>query len=102
MNYTDLLGDEVRVPVTPAPGKRREPTPAGYYAPPGTGPTGETYKSCEYSYLKGGVAGRYFNCRKALAKWTGGRKTDILLRSPGCSGWEARTHLSGDRQEGYT
>lgn len=84
----DLLGDELP-PQTPTKGRRKDPTPWGYYAPPGTGPDGKHCRDCAYAVLRGGVSGRYYKCAKSRGKWTGGRKTDILLRSPACSGWEA-------------
>jgi hypothetical protein len=62
--------------------------PWGYYMPPGTGPAGETCRTCKYIGAKGNVAGRYLKCGRMFAKWTGGRKTDILAGSPACSGWE--------------
>lgn len=56
----------------------------GYYAPPGTGPKGETCGTCKHAC----DFGRYKKCGKARSKWTGGRGTDILVRSPACSAWE--------------
>lgn len=85
----DLLGDEIPPP-TPEKGRRKDPIPWGYYAPPGTGPAGETCRTCKHSGLRGNVAGRYHKCFLARAKWTGGRKSDILLRTPACVGFAAR------------
>jgi hypothetical protein len=62
--------------------------PWGYFAPPGTGPAGETCKTCEHLVMRGNVAGRYLKCRRAQAKWTSGRKSDVLAGSPACSAWE--------------
>lgn len=85
----DLLGDEMPEP-TPLKGRRQSQKPAGYFAPPGKGPAGETCRTCEFSALKGNVAGRYYKCWKNTSRHTGGRKTDILLKSPACIGWEKR------------
>jgi hypothetical protein len=64
-------------------GKKR-----GYVAPPGTGPEGETCRSCQHSVKRGGTAGTFYKCALNRSKWTGGYGTDILLRSPACSKWE--------------
>lgn len=85
----DLFG----MPLTPAAlekiagKKRKDPTPAGYYAPPGTGPDGETCKTCRH-LTRHRFARVYHKCGKASATWTGGKKTDVLVRSPACQGWE--------------
>jgi hypothetical protein len=84
----DLLGDPLP-PMTPEKGRRKDPVPWGYFAPPGTGPAGETCGSCEHSGRRGNVAGTYYKCALSRARWTGGRKSDILLRSPACSSWKA-------------
>jgi hypothetical protein len=87
----DLLGDPVRVQDFPgAPRKRKEAKPWGYFAPPGSGPQGHTCGDCEHHYLNR-LAKTYHKCYLAKAKWTGGRATDILVRSPACSGWSSNT-----------
>ena len=63
--------------------------PRGYAAPPGTGPAGETCDTCEH--VRRIVMGKAFHkCALAKEKWTHGRKTDVLARSPACSKWEER------------
>lgn len=62
--------------------------PRGYAFPPGTGPKGETCKTCEHKVIMGG--GRYSKCVKAKAKWTHSRRTDILASSPACRYWEPK------------
>ena len=85
----DLLGDPVRVQDLPgAPRKRKDPKPRGYYAPPGTGPAGETCGTCEHHVIKR-MGKNYHKCDRAKAKWTGGGASDIRVRSPACSGWSA-------------
>ena len=80
-----LTADDIR---ERAKAKRRDPTPSGHAAPPGTGPDGETCKTCRHSYgLQ--YAKTYYKCALNRAKWTGGRKTDIRLRDPACEKWEA-------------
>ena len=70
------------------PRKRKDPTPAGYAWRPGTGPEGETCKTCAHHVIKR-LGGTYHKCEIIRAKWTGGRKTDILVWSPACKFWEA-------------
>lgn len=60
-----------------------------YAAMPGAGPAGETCGTCAHSGWRGGVAGRYFKCALMRATWTGGKGSDIKMRSPACSKWEA-------------
>ncbi len=59
----------------------------GYAASPGTGPAGETCGSCEHHH-RNQMAKTYHKCALMRAIWTGGAKTDILVRSPACSKWE--------------
>lgn len=89
----DLLGNPI-VPEGPAmtPAERRKllrpkERAKGYAAEPGTGPEGETCGSCAHhatvSYSK-----IYHKCGLLRQVWTGGRATDILVRSPACRLWE--------------
>ena len=70
---------------------RRGPKPSGYAGRPGTGPAGETCKTCLHAVCKR-LANRYWKCAVygRVCGWTGGRKTDILLRSPACERWERK------------
>lgn len=60
-----------------------------YAAHPGSGPRGETCRTCAHSYGRQ-FSKTYWKCD--LVKATGGAGTDIKLRSPACSRWEARPH----------
>lgn len=82
----DLFGTAV-----PEPSKaKRKPTPQrGYAAPPGSGPADETCGSCEHHATRQ-WAGTYHKCALMVARWTRGPGSDILVRSPACSRWEAR------------
>ena len=63
--------------------------PKGYAKPPGTGPAGETCGSCKHRTINRMRSDRTFpKCLLARHKWTGGRGSDILVRSPACSAWE--------------
>ena len=78
MTQPDLFGAPSRAP-------RKTTQPRGYYQRPGSGPAGETCGTCAHVCRNDGFA----KCRRARAAWTYSRRTDILLRSPACSGWEA-------------
>lgn len=62
--------------------------PRGYAAPPGTGPAGETCKSCTHRVVSGSGKRRYQKCGLNRAKWTGGPGSDILVKSAACKKWE--------------
>lgn len=66
---------------------RREPVPKGYATVPGTGPAGETCGSCGH-HVERQYAKIYHKCELMRAFWTGGRGSDILVRSPACAKWE--------------
>lgn len=86
----DLFGQPITTPL-PAPiadGKRRKTMPKGYAAPPGSGPAGETCKTCAHYRRVGGHAKHYRKCYLVERRWTNGPGTDILARSPACHYWE--------------
>jgi len=88
----DLFGaqisdDEAFAGAVNAGKKKRKDVPKGYAAPPGTGPEGETCKSCEHSYYHE-YAKRYWKC--ALVKPTRGIGTDIRLKWAACRHWAAK------------
>lgn len=66
-------------------GKRGQPK--GNAAPIGSGPPGETCRTCAHSrFIK--FAKTYHKC--ALVKTTGGPGTDIRLKWAACSRWQAK------------
>lgn len=80
---TDLLGQ----PITAASviAKARREKKQGYASPPGSGPAGETCRSCaHYCRVQGGVK-TYPKC--GLVKWSHGPGTDIKARAPACAQW---------------
>lgn len=90
MPDTDLFG---QLAVEPLPralsdGPCRPSKPNGYAAPPGTGPKGETCKTCKNLARKGGCSRYYLKCLLVKARWTGGAGTDVKAGSPACAGWE--------------
>ena len=87
----DLFGepiDERRIPPPPGEKKRRKTVPKGYAAPPGTGPKGETCRTCKF-YARISYAKTYCKCAKVEGRWTNGPGTDILARAAACHYWES-------------
>ncbi len=88
---TDLFGEAIvgnmDIPRPISDQRRKSTKPNGYAALPGTGPKGETCKTCEHysGYRRSKI---YRKCGLMQAKWTGGPGTDILARSPACAYWE--------------
>jgi len=62
----------------------------GYPANPGTGPKGETCKTCYNLCRTQGFAKEYKKCGVMRQHWTGGAGTDIRVRSKACSYWIPR------------
>lgn len=68
--------------------KKRKPTQAnGYAAKPGTGPEGETCKTCNHHIIRS-CGKNYHKCELLGKHLTRGTGTDIRVRSPACSYWE--------------
>lgn len=55
-------------------------------ADPGSGPAGETCRSCKHIRRTEGFARTYVKC--ALVKPSRGPGTDIRVRTPACARWE--------------
>lgn len=68
----------------------------GYAAQPGTGPEGETCKTCKHLRRKS-LAKVYLKCELMRPVWTGGAKTDIKAKSPACAKWEAQASSDNDQ-----
>lgn len=92
MNDTDLFGvatqhESAMTDVERKRARRRAAErPKGYAAPPGSGPQGETCGSCAHHYTRH-WAKTYHKCD--LIKATKGPGSDIRVRSPACSRWQA-------------
>lgn len=56
---------------------------------PGTGPKGETCKTCVH-YTRIQYAKVYRKCGLCESQWTHGAGTDIRAGDPSCEFWEAR------------
>lgn len=84
----NLFGEMQADPMPPPPveGKRRKTVPRGYAAAPGTGPKGETCKTCVHkAVIK--MGGRYLKCELCRDRWTHGPATDIKAGAPACAYW---------------
>lgn len=64
-----------------------KPGAKGYYAEPGGGPKGEFCRTCINAKPVSAGNRRVYKCALMRGNWTHGLATDILLRSPACSGW---------------
>lgn len=85
----DLFGEPVigPIPCVGVTGKRQPTKRKGYAAPPGSGPEGETCRSCRH-YARVSHAKVYLKCALMYPHWTNGQGTDILGKSPACRLWE--------------
>ena len=66
---------------------RRRLLKGSYADVPGTGPAGETCKSCKH-YGGKEMSRVYRKCELTRASWTSGSGTDVLAGAPACSKWE--------------
>lgn len=92
MDMPDLFDGKAR-PAPTAREHRRQRKSAvarGYAAQPGTGPAGESCKTCVH-LARQRFAKTYLKCALMRAVWTGGSGTDVKARSPACRRWRART-----------
>lgn len=88
MILRDIFGREIDTDA-PLKSKRKKPRreiPNGYFAKPGTGPAGETCKTCAF-VARVQHSKVYLKCERMRDYWTGSYGTDIRLKSPACSGW---------------
>ena len=56
---------------------------------PGTGPEGETCKTCRHLVRKV-MSKAYLKCGLMRAHWTGGGGTDVRAGDPACREWQAK------------
>lgn len=74
---------------------KRNETPRGYAAPPGTGPSGHFCRDCRHA-TKISYAKNYWKCGLMRVGWTCGFKTDIRLKSPACKHWASKVQKDPD------
>lgn len=96
----DLLGYPIPLP-DPALASHvpyNKDTPRGYAAKPGSGPAGETCRTCQHSCPIRHHDRNYWKCAHLRPNWTHGPGTDIRLKSPACTYWQQYTDFhAGDR-----
>jgi|SRR5215831_7444575 len=78
----NLFGEPITI-------ERKHPV-KGYAAQPGSGPEGETCRSCTHCVQKGWYEKNFYKCELMRAVWTNSYGTDIRLRSPACRFWEEK------------
>lgn len=92
----DLFGNDINelrdLPKPPREKPKRSETPKGYADRPGTGPEGETCKTCQNAAAVRHNSKVYHKCLLLQGIWTNSYGTDIRLKSPACSRWQARIH----------
>ena len=95
MSDTDLFGQpiESRGALTDAERRklrrRASEKPKGHAFHPGSGPAGETCRSCVHKVRIGLSKKTVHKCGLVRRKWTASVRTDIRLRDPACRHWEA-------------
>lgn len=87
MNDNHELFPEMRAAAL-RPKRRRDPVPRGHAWKPGTGPEGETCKTCAHRVRLHYHNKVYQKCGKNEAGWTHGRGSDIRVADPACKFWE--------------
>ena len=95
MSSKDLFGDPIETKPEPhlrPDGKRKRAPqrPKGHAAPPGTGPAGETCKTCQHKRRTESGSGKvFYKCGLMEHGWSHSYGTDIRLRDAACRQWEA-------------
>jgi hypothetical protein len=75
-------------PATVFAGRKRRGGPNGYAARPGSGPLGETCKTCAHYCRVEGGSKVFPKCGLMRLRWTHGAATDIRAKSPACKLWK--------------
>lgn len=94
----DLFGveiDERSYPDVMPIQKKRDYSAKGFPARPGSGPAGETCRSCANCVRCPYHGKNYYKCAILRHRWTSGPGTDIKLKSPACEWWKAKAESGG-------
>lgn len=87
MMQAELFEVGPRIPLPKLTRLGKQPTPA----PIGSGPEGETCRSCQHKVATGNSDRRvYLKCELMRKCWTHGPGTDIRAGWPACSHWEPK------------
>lgn len=88
---TDLFGipistEQLTAKKQPRPGR---PWKGGYAAQPGSGPAGETCKTCHHRVRSRLRSDKVFQkCALMRHAWTSGPGCDIKCKTPACNRWQ--------------
>ena len=89
MSAIDLFGqvpsDRPVGPKCGPQGGKHYTQPRGYAGMPGTGPEGKFCRDCAHYVRRQGGSRCHPKCLLMKPRWTAGRGSDILARSPACS-----------------
>lgn len=88
----DLFGAQTSEPK--AKGKRSYAA-RGFAARPGTGPAGETCRSCNHSVQVAAGNRVVWKCGLCRAGWSKSPRTDIRINADACELWEKAKALGG-------
>lgn len=80
--------DLMVLPASAMKGKRLS-NKRGHASVPGTGPEGETCRSCA-NLVRLYMAKTYLKCGLMRPFWTGGQATDVRAGDAACKRWEAK------------
>lgn len=83
-----MSGQLMLLPQSALDAAKRAAKRKGHAGNPGSGPDGETCKTCEHYTLRQ-LASTYRKCGLMRRSWTGGAGTDIRAGDPACDKWEA-------------
>lgn len=78
--------------------KKRDETPKGYAARPGSGPTGHHCKDCRHARARTTYKRTLWKCWLLVRRWTNSYGTDIRLKSPACEHWASKVQKDPDRE----
>jgi len=91
LDLVELAGGPMLTPAQRRKLHRKATKPNGYAKPPGSGPAGETCKSCDHIRRTQSDGGNQFRkCGLLEAHWTRGPGTDILAGAAACSLWKPK------------
>jgi hypothetical protein len=85
----DLFGAPMLEGTMPSLRSRAHPKKTGHAAPIGSGPSGESCKTCHH-YVRVNYGGIWRKCDLMRKFWTHGPGSDIRAKDPACRHWQAR------------
>jgi hypothetical protein len=87
----DMFGNEVTTDEARRLLKAKaKPQKRGYAAAPGSGPVGETCRSCAHYRSVNGGSKTFPKCNLMRASWNHSYGSDILAKAPACREWKPR------------